>query len=138
MSRAASAFHSYVRRSDDRRLERTLGSPRGLRFLFGRAARAYRPDVMPALAGDLAFDLRLADGTHRPWTVAVGPAGATARAGEAASPALLVRTGVADFIRIAAGEIDTGGALLDGRLDIEGDFDVAQQLGAMFGRSGPY
>jgi len=49
-----------------------------------------------------------------------------------------VRAGVADFIRIAAGEIDTGGALLDGRLDIEGDFDVAQQLGAMFGRAGPY
>ncbi len=59
---------------------------------------------------------------------------ATARPGPAASPALVVKLSVADFARLAAGELDPGRALLSGQLDLEGDFAVATRLGAMFGR----
>jgi len=49
-----------------------------------------------------------------------------------------VKTGVADFLRIAAGEEDPGKALLTGRLVLEGDFSVALRLGEMFGEPSPY
>ena len=42
--------------------------------------------------------------------------------------------GLADFLRMAAGDLDAGRALLTGRLDLEGDFSLAQRLGEMFGR----
>jgi hypothetical protein len=140
VSLAANAFRSFVRRSDDARLERTIGSPRGLRFLFTRVARAYEPAQAPTdFTGELGFALHTADGTPRPWTIAIDAAdGAHAHAGLATAPVATVRATVADLIRIAAGELDSGAALLDGRLDLEGDFAVASRLGAMFGRSGPY
>jgi putative sterol carrier protein len=37
------------------------------------------------------------------------------------------------FVRIAAGELDPARAMLDGRLEIEGDYAVAGRLGEMFG-----
>jgi hypothetical protein len=36
--------------------------------------------------------------------------------------------------RFAAGELDPGRALLEGRLDLKGDFALATRLGEMFGR----
>ena len=42
---------------------------------------------------------------------------------------------MADFVRMAGGDLDAGKALLIGRLDLEGDFDVAGRLGDMFGRA---
>jgi putative sterol carrier protein len=58
-----------------------------------------------------------------------------ARPGPAAAPALVLRMSVADFVRMAGGDLDPGKALLTGRLDLEGDFDVAGRLGDMFGRT---
>ena len=61
----------------------------------------------------------------RPWTVRPGPATA---------PALTLKMALADFVRMAAGELDSGKALLTGRLDLEGDFSLARRLGEMFGQ----
>ena len=52
------AFKAFVRRSDDRRLERTAGSARGLKVLFGAMAQAYEPDKAAGFSGDLQYDLR--------------------------------------------------------------------------------
>jgi putative sterol carrier protein len=35
---------------------------------------------------------------------------------------------------MAAGDLDAGKALLTGRLDVAGDFALAQRLGEMFGQ----
>jgi hypothetical protein len=45
---------------------------------------------------------------------------------------------VALFIRIAAGEVSSNRALVDGRLAIDGDFALAQRLPEMFGDVSPY
>jgi putative sterol carrier protein len=42
------------------------------------------------------------------------------------------------FVRIAAGELDPARAMLDGRLEIEGDFVVVGRLGEMFGQEPRY
>jgi putative sterol carrier protein len=128
------AFRAFVRRASDPRLERTAGSDVGLRLLFAAMARAYEPGAAQGFAGEIQYDLTRADGRIVHWIVNVDRDGATARAGRAAAPALTLAMGVPDFLRIAAGELDAGRALLTGRLDLAGDFSLAQRLAQMFGR----
>ena len=128
------AFRAFVRRSDDRRLERTAGSARGLKVLFGAMGQAYEPDKAAGFSGELQYDLRRADGEVVSWTVALGPDRASVRPGTAGAPVLTLRLALVDFVRLAGGDLDPGKALLTGRLDIEGDLAVAARLGEMFGQ----
>jgi putative sterol carrier protein len=132
--RGEAAFEGFIKRSDDRRLERTIGSDRGLRFLFGQMTARYAPEKAAGFAGDIEYDLKTAGGEVKAWTVTVGPSRAAARPGSAVDPALKITIGVADFVRMAGNDLDPGKALLTGRLDLAGDFGVAQKLGEMFGR----
>jgi alkanesulfonate monooxygenase SsuD/methylene tetrahydromethanopterin reductase-like flavin-dependent oxidoreductase (luciferase family) len=132
--RGEQAFRAFVRRSDDRRLERVAGSDRGLRLLFAAMTQAYVPEKAEGFAGEVQYELRRADGSVRPWTVRFGPHAASAHPGPARAPALTLRIGLADFLRMAARELDPGKALLNGRLDLEGDFALAARLGEMFGQ----
>jgi putative sterol carrier protein len=68
------------------------------------------------------------------WTVELDPRRAAVRPGSAAAPALTLKMTVADFLRMAAGDLDAGKALLTGRLDLVGDFALARGLGEMFGQ----
>src|SRR5690242_5736645 len=97
-------------------------------------ARAYEPKHAHGFAGELEYDLRRRGGRHAHWTVSIDGHRAMARRGRAVAPALTVTIGVADFLRLAAGDLDAGRALLAGRLDLAGDFALAQRLGQMFGR----
>jgi hypothetical protein len=132
--RGEQAFQLFVRRSDDRRLERTVGSDRGLKVLFGAMAQAYQPDKAGGFTGDLVYELRRSDGELAQWTVAIGADSASAQPGGAAAPALKIKLGVADFVRMAGRDLDPGKALLTGRMDIEGDLALAARLGEMFGQ----
>jgi alkanesulfonate monooxygenase SsuD/methylene tetrahydromethanopterin reductase-like flavin-dependent oxidoreductase (luciferase family)/putative sterol carrier protein len=128
------AFRAFVRRSDDRRLERTAGSGTGLKVLFGAMAQAYEPDKAAGFSGDLQYDLRRSDGEVVSWTVTLGPERASVRPGAATAPALTLKLGLVDFVRMAGGDLDPGRALLTGRMDMEGDLAVAARLGEMFGQ----
>jgi hypothetical protein len=132
--RGEKAFRVFVRRSDDRRLERTVGSDRGLKVLFGAMTQAYRPDKSGGFTGELLYELRRADGAVVRWTVAIAPDGASARPGGATKPALTMKLGVADFVRMAGRDLDPGKALLTGRMDLEGDLALAARIGEMFGQ----
>ena len=130
--RGEQAFAAFVRRSDDRRLARTLGSDLGLRVLFGGMTQRFRPDKAQGFTGDIQYELR-ADGVVKSWVVSVEGRRASARPGRSSAPRLTITTGVADFLRIAARELDPGKALLTGQMVLEGDFKVATRLGEMFG-----
>ena len=132
--RGEDAFRAFVRRTTDERLEATAGSDRGLKLVFAAMARASEPDNAHGFAGELQYDLARGDGRRVPWTVRVDAQEATVRPGPADSPALTLRMTVADFLRMAAGDLDAGKALLTGRLDLAGDFALAQRLGEMFGQ----
>jgi alkanesulfonate monooxygenase SsuD/methylene tetrahydromethanopterin reductase-like flavin-dependent oxidoreductase (luciferase family)/putative sterol carrier protein len=129
------AFRAFVRRSDDRRLERTAGSGPGLKVLFGAMAQAYEPDKAAGFSGDLQYDLRRSSGEIVSWTVTLGPERAKVRPGTASAPALTLKLGVVDFVRMAGGDLDPGKALLTGRMDMEGDLAIAARLGEMFGQA---
>ena len=128
------AFRAFVRRSDDRRLERTAGSGTGLKVLFGAMAQAYEPDKAAGFSGELQYDLRRSNGEVVSWTVTLGPERASVRPGTASAPALTLKLGVVDFVRMAGGDLDPGKALLTGRMDMEGDLAIAARLGEMFGQ----
>jgi|tagenome__1003787_1003787.scaffolds.fasta_scaffold20964173_1 alkanesulfonate monooxygenase SsuD/methylene tetrahydromethanopterin reductase-like flavin-dependent oxidoreductase (luciferase family)/putative sterol carrier protein len=132
--RGEQAFRAFVRRAGDDRLEATAGSDRGLKLIFGAMAHAYEPDKARGFAGELHYELTRRDGRLVAWTVRVGPTEATVHPGAAAAPALTLKMTVADFLRMAAGDLDAGKALLTGRLDLVGDFSLAQRLGEMFGQ----
>jgi SCP-2 sterol transfer family len=131
-------FTRFVRRSSDERLERTVGSGRGLRLLFAAMARAYRPDRADGFSGDIRYELTGADGRVRTWTVSCSPTGARPAPVAAPQPALTVKLALADFIRLAGRDLDPAKALLSGRMDLEGDFALALRLGQMFGQPSPY
>jgi alkanesulfonate monooxygenase SsuD/methylene tetrahydromethanopterin reductase-like flavin-dependent oxidoreductase (luciferase family) len=134
--RGEDAFRAFVRRSDDRRLERTIGTGQGLRVIFSAMQSQFVPSGAGGFTGDLLYELRFADGRVRPWTVTISPDRAHARPGRPPDPRLTVKLTVADFVRLAGGDLDAGSALLTGRMDLEGDFSLAARLGEMFGQDG--
>ena len=135
--RGEDAFAAFVRRSDDARLERILGSDPGLRVLFGGMTRRFRPEKAAGFEGEIQYRLS-SNGTTRPWVVDVRAARATAHPGVAVDAKLTLTMSAADFLRVAARELDPGKALMTGRLRLDGDFTVATKLGEMFGEPSPY
>ena len=128
------AFQSFVKRSDDQRLERTVGSGPGLKTIFGQMERQFVPERAAGFTGDIQYDLRAANGSVRSWTVSIDGDAAHASPGAAPEPKLKVKLTLADFARLAGRDLDPVKALLTGRLDLEGDFAVAARLGEMFGQ----
>jgi hypothetical protein len=135
------AFAAFVRRSDDRRIERIVGSEAGLRVLFGGMARRFVPEKANGFEGEIEYALSTAGGGVKSWVVEVtGPPQprASVRPGRAGDPRLKLSVPLADFVRMAARDLDPGKALMTGRLVLEGDFAVATQLGEMFGEPSSY
>ena len=120
------------------RLERTVGSERGLKVVFAAMSRAYRPERAAGWTGDIRYELKRADGAVRTWTVSCDVTGARARAAALPDPALTIRLALADFIRLAGRDLNPVKAMLTGRMDLHGDFDVAVRLGEMFGQPTTY
>jgi alkanesulfonate monooxygenase SsuD/methylene tetrahydromethanopterin reductase-like flavin-dependent oxidoreductase (luciferase family) len=132
--RGERALTAFVRRSDDRRLERTIGSGAGLRVVFAAMERQFVPERAAGFAGDIVYVLRAGDGRKRTWTVTLGPEKATARRGPSKDAKLTLTLALADFVRIAGRDLDPVKAVLSGRLELKGDFGVALRLGEMFGQ----
>ena len=85
--------------------------------------------------------LSTVDGGVKSWVVSVigSPrARASVRPGRAGDPRVTLSLPLADFVRMAARELDPGKALMTGRLVLEGDFAVAVRLGEMFGEPSSY
>jgi len=135
--RGEAAFTALVRRADDRRLERTLGSDLGLRLIFSGMAGRFRPEKAGGFTGEIQYELS-GEATVKRWLVSVDGHGAGARPGRAAAPALTISMALADFLRLIGRDLDPGKALMTGRMRIDGDFAVAARLGEMFGESSPY
>ena len=132
--RGEAAFRAFVRRSDDRLVERTAGSDAGLRLLFGAMAQRFEPAQAGGFTGDIQYVLTVTTGAERPWVVSVSRDRAMAHPGRATDPRLSLKLAAADFVRLAAGDLDAGKALIAGRISIRGDMEIAGRLGHMFGQ----
>lgn len=136
--RAADAARAFVRSSSDGRLERLAGSDIVIRAMFRQLEKRYVPERANGFAGEIQYELERSEGSAAVWTLALDADGARARRGPADRPVLRLNASVADFVRIAGGELAPAKAVLTGRLKLHGDLMVAARLGEMFGQSSPF
>ena len=126
-----------VRGRSDERVDRLVGSPVMLRGVFGAMAKQFRPERSAGFHGDIQYELTGRRGPQR-WLIRVRNGAASAVAGSSAAPAVLVRTDVPTFARMITQEVPAAKAWFEGRVQIEGDFQLAARLGEMFGQSSPW
>jgi alkanesulfonate monooxygenase SsuD/methylene tetrahydromethanopterin reductase-like flavin-dependent oxidoreductase (luciferase family)/putative sterol carrier protein len=129
-----SAFGAFVRGRSDAQLERTVGSSAGLRLIFKGMERAFVPEKANGFSGEFQYELTGPNG-DRAWVMRVeNGERATAEPGRAADPVVTFRTSVPMFARMASREIHPAKAMLEGNLEVHGDFEMAARLGEMFGQ----
>jgi hypothetical protein len=100
--------------------------------IFKGMERAFVPECARGFQGEIEYELLGRDG-NRSWTLRIGDGRAVAHPGGATEPALTLRASVPDFVRLAAREAYAPKLLLEGGLEIEGDFALAGRLPEMFG-----
>ncbi|MFL5819146.1 MAG: LLM class flavin-dependent oxidoreductase [Solirubrobacteraceae bacterium] len=137
--RGEAAVGAFVRRSDDRRLERTIGSQAGLRVVFAGMARRFAPERARGFEGDIQYELTPRNGgPPRQWVVSISDGRARAQPGRSTDPTVTIRMALGDFVRLVGGELEPGRALMAGQLEVDGDFSVAARIGEMFGEPSAY
>jgi alkanesulfonate monooxygenase SsuD/methylene tetrahydromethanopterin reductase-like flavin-dependent oxidoreductase (luciferase family)/putative sterol carrier protein len=129
-----SVFASYVRKRTDAQLERTVGSRTGLRLLFKGMERSFVPEKSNNFNGEVQYELTSERNGDNDWVVRIANGRAVAEPGRAAEPAVRFRTSVPMFARMASGEVHPAQAMMEGKLEVEGNFELAGRLGEMFGR----
>jgi putative sterol carrier protein len=131
-------FERIVAGADDATLERRLGSDLAQSLLFGAMARSFRAEAAEGFRGTVGYSLTrpATGGPVSEWVIEVGSERASARrraGGDAAATAVSVTIPLADFARIAAGEIDPAEPMLSSRATVRGELSVAARLAEMFG-----
>lgn len=129
-------FYKLVHGRSDAQIERRFG-PSAQRVFFAGMARAYDPSAAAGFTGDLEFRLTRTGG-QTVWTLEIGKTRARAHSGPARDPALTLTMATADFLRILAGDANPATLLMDGRLELRGDYELAPRLSEMFGGPSPY
>jgi alkanesulfonate monooxygenase SsuD/methylene tetrahydromethanopterin reductase-like flavin-dependent oxidoreductase (luciferase family) len=135
------ALAKLVAGRSDAEIEKRFGRAVTQKAIFAAMARAYVPEVAAGFEGEIVYELtRSSNGRRTPdvWTLRVRDGRATAVQAGGAAPAVLVRLPLPDFARIVSGELHPAAALMDGRMELEGDLRVAARLGEMFGGPSPY
>ncbi|WP_021592748.1 MULTISPECIES: LLM class flavin-dependent oxidoreductase [Actinomadura] len=125
-------FSRFVHGRSDEQIERLFG-PAAQRAFFAGMARAFDPSAAGGFTGELEFRL-----TRTVWTLELGKTRARARVGAAKNPALTLTLSTADFLRVLAGDANPASLLMDGRLRLRGDVELAPRLSEMFGGPSPY
>jgi putative sterol carrier protein len=133
-----SAFAAFVRGRSDAQLERTVGSRAGLRMIFKAMERSFVPEQANGFTGDIQYELtgsqNGARNGNRDWVLRIEGDHAVAEPGRSEQPRVTFRASVPAFARIAAGEIHPAKAILEGQMEIYGDYNVAYRMPEMFGQ----
>jgi hypothetical protein len=135
--RATRGFYKLVHGRTDEQIERRFG-PGAQRLFFTGMARAYDPSAAAGFAGDIEFRLTPGHGPATAWTIRVSGGRARARAGGSPDPDIALAARTADFLRVLAGDANPATLLMDGRLAIRGNYELAPKISEMFGGPSPY
>jgi alkanesulfonate monooxygenase SsuD/methylene tetrahydromethanopterin reductase-like flavin-dependent oxidoreductase (luciferase family) len=142
--RAQRALARFVDGASDTEIERRFGSQAAQRALLVGMARSFEPEMAFGFEGEIEYELsRRSDGDGAAparsdrWTIRIGGDKARVLPGPGTEPAVTVRMGLVDFVRIAAGGSPMP-AFLEGRVELEGDLSVARRMTEMFGGPSPY
>lgn len=119
-----------VRDRSDRQIERMM--PLLAPVIFKGMARAFKPQLSRGFSGEIQYELR-SNGKSRKWVVQIAEGKAVAKRGSAANPSVTLRMSEPTFARISAGMIPSMAAMLEGKVEAEGDLNLLARLGEMFG-----
>jgi alkanesulfonate monooxygenase SsuD/methylene tetrahydromethanopterin reductase-like flavin-dependent oxidoreductase (luciferase family)/putative sterol carrier protein len=131
------AFGAFIRGRSDEQLERTIGTTPGLRMIFKGMERNFQSAKTGGFTGDIQYELTAGDATRR-WIVHITDEGISTRPGTSGAPAVTLRMAVPTFARIVSGEIRAALAFMEGRIELDGDFQVAAMMGEWFGQAAPF
>jgi hypothetical protein len=126
------ALARIVRGRSDAQLHRLFDRGPGLAAIFRGMQAALVPEHAEGIEAEVQYELGTRSGP-RNWVVSIRDRRAVARCGTASDPALTMRASVPDFVRIAAGEVFAPRLLLEGRVELEGDYVLATRLEEIFG-----
>jgi alkanesulfonate monooxygenase SsuD/methylene tetrahydromethanopterin reductase-like flavin-dependent oxidoreductase (luciferase family)/putative sterol carrier protein len=126
-------FQRAVRSRDDQRLERLMRFPAMQWLIFKGMEKALANGRANGFQGAVEYRLRGAKGDAC-WTLRIDGAGAEAHPGQAANPALVFRTTLAVFARMAAGELNPAHAILERKLEVDGELKTLAKFSAIFER----
>jgi alkanesulfonate monooxygenase SsuD/methylene tetrahydromethanopterin reductase-like flavin-dependent oxidoreductase (luciferase family) len=128
-----SAFAAFVAKRTDAQLERIFGSGPGLKLIFKGMERAFLPEKANGFKGEVQYEFTGPNG-FRSWVMRIDGDRARAERGRASDPVIVFRSSVPMFARMASQEIHPGKAMMEGQVEVEGDFEAAGRLGEMFGQ----
>ncbi|MGH2986074.1 MAG: SCP2 sterol-binding domain-containing protein, partial [Solirubrobacterales bacterium] len=126
------ALARLVRGRTDDQLHRLFDRGPGLGAIFRGMEAALVPERADGIAAEIQYELRGRDGVRR-WVVSIRDRRAEARRGAVADPAVTMRASVPDFVRLVSREAFAPKLLLEGRVEVEGDFMLAGRLDEIFG-----
>jgi alkanesulfonate monooxygenase SsuD/methylene tetrahydromethanopterin reductase-like flavin-dependent oxidoreductase (luciferase family) len=136
--RGQAGLRRVIGRASDPRLEQIFGSSQAQRAVFGMMTRQFDPAKATGFDGAIVYDLGLADGTRRPWSIEIHDGHAQVRPGGSAGAALTVSVPLADFIRVLTTSGSFYPLILDGRMTMEGDLALANRMAEIFGARSAY
>jgi len=137
--RGQAGLRRLIGSASDARLEQIFGTSQAQRAVFAIMTRQFDPARAAGFEGAIAYDLGLADGTRRCWLIEVGGGQARVRqAGDAAGAALTIRVPLADFVRVLTTAGSFYALILDGRMTMDGDLELANRVPEMFGARSAY
>jgi putative sterol carrier protein len=106
-------------------------------MIFKGMERAFRPDRAHGFSGEIEYSL-CSNGTQKKWAVRIADGKAKVKSGAANQPRLSLKMPAPVFARISAGLVQPVAAVLDGKLEAEGDLRLMNRLGEMFGGPSNY
>jgi len=131
-ARAESPLAPFVRGKSDEELSEAFGSDDAVQMIFAGMQAAFVPARAEGFSGAIQYELEVNGSVHA-WAMTITDGTARATPGRADTPKLIVRSTLPVFLRVAAGEINGGLALMEGKIALKGDLGVAARLGEMFG-----
>ncbi|HUO32424.1 MAG TPA: LLM class flavin-dependent oxidoreductase [Bryobacteraceae bacterium] len=120
-------FARMVSGRDDRQLDRLMR----FRFVQGLIFKGMRKAFHPERAGDFTAEVQYELNGAR-WLVRIANGRIDTAPGKSANPVLTFRMSLPTFARIAAGEINPVTAMLERRLEVEGDIHKLAQFTGLF------
>jgi alkanesulfonate monooxygenase SsuD/methylene tetrahydromethanopterin reductase-like flavin-dependent oxidoreductase (luciferase family)/putative sterol carrier protein len=127
---ANTLFARVVRGRTDAQIEKLMSFPAAQWMVFKGMEKALRGRIN-GFQGAVEYRLT-GGGRESRWHLRIQGSQAEARAGQADSPVLVFRTSLPVFARIAAGEINAAHAILERKLEVQGDVKTLARFSAMF------
>jgi putative sterol carrier protein len=134
-ARGQAAFGRFVRKRTDEQIDRTVGRDTGLRMIFNGMERTFQPDKSVGVTADIQYELRV-DGRPKRWVIRIVDRTIRTGPGVSPNPAVTLRMALPTFARIIAGELPAPQAFTEGKIEMEGDIELALRMAEMFGQIG--